>query len=111
MTTDDIDKMEAGPEMDALVAKRVMKIEPPEMRIGPMRFGKPTMTAQWTPKPYSTHILAAWEVIEKLQGNTTVALYRVDGGSVIYGVKNKRYSEAPTAPLAICRAALKAVIQ
>jgi hypothetical protein len=81
------------------------------------------------PKPYSTSISAAWEVVEKLTagengcfelqqdfgGRFNASFYimlslddpRREGGR--YGNWQYECEDADTAPLAICRAALKAV--
>lgn len=78
----DIDKLEAGRELDALVAERVMEIDLAAVRDEVGWYKHPDGYTRREPPclPYSTEIAAAWEVVEKL-------------GAV---------------PLAICRAALKA---
>ena len=73
------------------------------------------------PKPYSTDILAAWEVVEKMQSEG----WRLDisgsryfgpnmGGYEVQivcasGVRGHYSAYEETAPMAICMAALKAV--
>lgn len=122
-----IDEMKAGREMDALVAEKVMgwkrfavcdKLHPPYMEETRHTF------AHGFPD-YSTDITAAWEVAEKMR----VAVMPIDGGGwaakdisidathgtelyIIPGSDEECYgwTKADTAPLAICRAALKAVI-
>lgn len=120
-----IDEMEAGREMDAMVAEKVMGWErgavcwmipnnTPGERIGPL-------IDEWQP---STDIAAAWEAVEKclLLGyglNIRKAFYDEEEDrwyiAVTINLKNKSSSVArftvfdETAPLAICRAALKAV--
>ena len=100
------DEMPAGREMDALVAEKVMA-DPP---------------GQVWPRAYSTDIATAWEVAEKMRqihaqvsliGTPPVGKY--EGWSMIVW-KEKPNLETPfsvkislKAPLAICRAALKAV--
>lgn len=122
--------LEAGRDLDALVAKRIFGAEMP-MNTYPdrvylpefLRFyrapggaeaagwprGKPSTTA--TP-PYSTDIAAAWLVVER---SGSFMLYQATGGWVAQlGLRAKPYSGtseawAETAPLAICRAALASV--
>ena len=61
---------------------------------------------------YSTDIAAAWQVVEKL-GQMDVECYTNQDGSLFYNAStgggfNINFSEAPTAPMSICLAALKA---
>ena len=56
---------------------------------------------------YSTDISAAWEVVEKLERDYAVTI-RTWGIWEVF-VDTVCYGTADTAPLAICRAALKAV--
>ena len=64
---------------------------------------------------YSTSIAAAWEVVEKVQLFNSLALAQQDGtwekpwAVIEQGEDGDMISEAVTAPLAICLAALKAV--
>src|SRR3990167_1467186 len=90
-----IDEMPAGPEMDALVAEKVMGEPQPHdapVEMGSISgvltmfnnypwkawlpeclgLGKPWT---WRPLPYSTDIAAAWKVVEKICGR-----YRFDLG-------------------------------
>jgi len=123
----DIDKLEAGPELDALVAARVMGLtvvrDPVSERgvsigeAGPKGFDL---------KKYSTEIAAAWEVLEKLRcmlskgkfGWVHVCAGPKNDGWEVQFVQAKFmepgeidfFLQAETAPLAICRAALKACI-
>ena len=119
MTREEIGKLEAGRELDALVAEKVMGwrlLDPPQA-------DQPSYWATWVMLPHreaakdwspSTNIAAAWEVVERLRANgyswmqfTLIAdqwdLEMGQGGHDI-GCDTL----APTAPLAICRAALKA---
>ena len=116
------DEMPAGREMDVLVAERVMGLELREMEIaiggivgGP---GKIIKEKLWVPKngppgyvlngclkEYSTYISAAWEVLEKFP---RFDLSRYRGKLYCIGIGDDE-TLAPTAPLAICRAALKSV--
>ncbi len=113
-----IDEMPAGPELDALVAKAL----DPDCTVSMAAIGendedilavwKWNGLRDWIPLPkFSTDIAAAWEVVEKLnRSKRRVALCftRSLGWSVILpGPDDSTHSD--TAPLAICRAALKAV--
>jgi hypothetical protein len=72
-------------------------------------------------KPYSTNIAAAWEVVEKLDRRFWPEIRRIDDGSWCCEIVGRgdtpaqvspgplALEYAPTAPLAICLAALKAV--
>ena len=89
-------KLEAGPELDALVAVEVMEVRA-------------------FPPNYSTDIGAAWQVVEKLRAGKFVWIK--DCGGFGWRVEILSSSEtdiqidfsvvADTAPLAICLAALK----
>lgn len=114
-----IDELEAGPELDALVAERVM---------GWQRFGlhnqlwdkqpphRQVMCTAFELPKFSGEIAAAWEVVENLapkfidfelvNRQNRLALTRFVWG---HGPKEFFQGNASTAPLAICRAALKAV--
>ena len=121
MTRDEILAMEAGRELDALVAEKVMErtlmdgLGGTAIRV--VYYGKDT------PHPlpyYSTNIAAAWEVVAKIKPDIDGGIaveWLIDGGddrawhTEIWtrGEKYRQYcSFAPTAPLAICRAALLA---
>jgi len=110
------DTMDAGREMDALVAEKVMGL-----RVE----GSISLELRYTPQPeyyaspllgYSTSISAAWEVVEKMWGEC-FRLMRFSHGEGKVALEGpwwraefglmKEFVEAPTAPLAICRAALK----
>lgn len=111
MTNDEIDKLEVGFELDALVAEKIFNDTPPR------GYGVPD---------YSTDIAAAWEVVEKMASkgfdaevmSLSSGLPSVDDNHRCYcefqvpwriGF-NRLRAFAPTVPLAICRAALKAVL-
>ena len=115
-----------GPEMDAAVAEHVMGwiYHPPSADTEGVAWwevpeGDPTRdrfgSADWPPC-YSTDIAAAWPVLEKLRLKyTTVKIFAQNGWSVALGLIHADGGEvwtvlvnAPTAPLAICKAALKA---
>lgn len=115
-----IDKMPAGHEMDALVAEKVMGLEvagSPERRL----HHRVNEVAYPVPR-YSTDIAAAWEALEvaskKVNASFNVGLYtwpkkhynvQMSGGKGWGGFGEANPCvQADTAPLAICRAALKA---
>lgn len=113
----DIDALEAGRELDLLVSLRVFgEIE--EMK----------KTPGFVVPPYSTDLSAAWEVVEKLSlsvlrlsknqwsersaetwgcGRWPEVEYECDG---TYDGDYYFWTEANTAPLAVCRSALKAIL-
>ena len=125
------DTMEAGREMDALVAEKIMGLVPCQNdchKIGSPRYLPGLCHAQpdspdegGETAQYSTSISAAWEVVEKMWDRGYMAdVYQSDcegTWSAEFLPKNDMDSAgvewggsmAPTAPLAICRAALKAV--
>lgn len=110
--------MTPGRELDALVAEKVMGLD--VNRTGPetMWFARP-MGGNWDDlKDYSTDIAAAWEVVEAVKAR------KIDQGWFDLGFANGSWGatfrtgayyepiehvRAPTAPHAICLAALKAV--
>ena len=141
MTRDEILRLPAGPEMDALVAERVMGWHRGEGRtadswynaslecVAPAEDSELDMwdgscancDSAWSP---STRISNAWEVVEKLQARGVRLHYSSDGWHFGIGyTPPSRFMDdppdpeeweveccAPTAPLAICRAALLAVM-
>lgn len=121
----DYDTMPAGPELDRLVAEMVMgwKLRPDGMAYhgGATGWRVPhpgaVPPAQFSP---STNIANAWEVVERMAprlriqkgGHTPYyAIHRTELGYVAgyWTAVPFLTSPADTAPLAICRAALKAV--
>lgn len=124
------DPFPAGPELDALVAKQVMRIDTTQIcdgewecepwpgkcekcRLPGSSEGLPIHTIQ--PKAYSTYIGAAWEVVEKMCGPPYYAAFVLKGtrGHLAeFHLPSHGLFEAITgprqAPLAICYAALKA---
>lgn len=126
----EIDNLEAGRELDALVAEKVMgwTLGKPHLLHGYLMHGsveiecwegslKDNVTQtkdSWHP---STDIRWAWEVVEKLKRYGFELGYQFDeSGELEWDASfdMERHSEAhcvyaPTAPLAICKAALKAV--
>ena len=117
MTRDEILNMPAGRELDVLVANKVLGIVPTKWH---------PLENPWDEiplRPYSTDIAAAWKVVERLhEKGFYTGFYRngkgatdkrgnfienwgVDIGCVI------ELADQPTLPLAICRAALLAVLE
>ena len=128
---------EPGPQLDALVAVRVMGIADlhyfgyaKDGKKVPyyVPSGKPWATHAMDSKPvprYSTDISAAWQVVEKLKGlragggatgaYTGFRLEQDGEGNFVVATgsgpdQELRTVVAPTAPEAICRAALEAVV-
>lgn len=129
MKTDYIENMPEGLELDILIAEKVMgEIKPtythehdniseivysekenwccyPEFDKGDI--------CEWKPKPFSSSILCAWEVVEKLR------MFVLPFGKTDWCSTNTRnyrgafenIAVADTAPLAICRAALLATLK
>jgi hypothetical protein len=93
MTREEIIKMPAGREMDVTIGYHVMDlVAPPEIY-----------------PEYSTDIAEAWRVVEKYQNSKIVkrgGFYFCDLDQEDYD-----YSQADTAQLAICKAALLAKIK
>ena len=109
MTRDEILNMPAGREMDALIAvaigwviEDVTAISPSGSKWARNVHGDDA----WLPY-YSTDIAAAWEVV--VEFNNECTLNNVHG---IWGVHfHGGVGESKSAPLAICRAALLAVME
>lgn len=118
---------EAGRELDALIAEKVMgwtQITTLTGEAGELVGAPPEFPKQrnWLVARYSQDIGAAWEVVEKLQDAHDIELYRLNNieaiegptvwscriGDLVSGAFVARYA-APTAPLAICLASLKAL--
>jgi hypothetical protein len=119
------DQMEAGPELDVLIAEKVMgwKLSPKKTD-GVREFGSAWLDENgavtrfqedrrppydWDMKPFSpsTDIDAAWEVVEKLK----LSLVPTNKGWIVsqHHLFEGPFGEGETAPLAICRAALAAI--
>jgi len=91
MTHDEIDQLKAGPELDELIVSRVM--------------GHTQGDATWVPA-YSTDIAAAITTLDLDTQDYVSLTWTEDGWMVdVSGC----YGHGDTLPLAICRAALKAV--
>jgi len=110
MTKAEILAMEAGAELDMLVAKNVMRWE--WHNYWTDKNGRITAQADWSP---SLTIANAWEVAAKIMaapGNFYFSLNCIDGdwrccmGFANEGEACEAKADAKTAELAICRAAL-----
>jgi hypothetical protein len=107
MKPENIENMQAGREMDALVAENIFKLDAACWIHGC------EITAHRIPE-YSTDIAAAWLVVEKLRQQGFRIMVSTDD-ELEWGAyfEDRRHSsgssEHDSAPLAICRAALKAV--
>ena len=110
--------MEPGPELDALVAEKVMGWGRSERSWWVTHKGA-ELCYSWSP---STNIAHAWEVVERFGPEWSVEIERwPHGGDKDWacrmveffkdkpGIKSQAGELAPTAPHAICLAALKAV--
>lgn len=92
-----------GLELDELVATKVMGIHISKASFEDAFF---TEEGHQVVKPYSTSIEAAWQVVDKFK--MTITRYVDDDFSaMIHGIQGA-YSNAKSAPHAICLAALKA---
>ena len=136
MTRDEILAMEPGRELDALVAERVMG--KPKPTVIPRsdekfletwddwggawlaRFKGDNEIGQYYALPFSTNISKAWEVVEKMQElGCMIELDRYYPGEnsglwtclFCAGSELCGRAEVPTAPEAICKAALLAVME
>ena len=119
------DEHEAGRCLDAWVARDVMGLEPVLFDEPYGGLGKPAGRRGWYIPPvhpveyYSTDIAAAWEVWAKLSPKYDYRMDRI-GPELVYLSVSVDAEDSPTgthwfiwgdgpAPLAICRAALKAM--
>ena len=124
MTKDEIRNIKAGREMDALIAEKVMGWK--KIVIGgvgwfvkesPLGMSYQYMTQSGDFEP-STDIAAAWQVVEKMSSRKDwdehpVCIVRNYAFKDMWTVELRDYdfdATAETAPLAICRAALLAVM-
>ena len=142
----DIDSLPAGPELDRLVAERVMGLIPCSSRFyTPLIAGScNVITCEHTgitplpcfdpkePPPYSANISRAWEVVEKMQSiYQDISVHSIEDEQGIrwmcdiacwkkgkseedfsdWTVKWQVDARAHSAPLAICRAALRAKME
>ena len=99
-TIENCDELQAGMELDMLIAKEVMGCELEHM------------TKEFYP---STNITAAWKVVEHLRMRgffqfqvwNYLYVWHASFANADFGLTDLEV-EAPTAPLAICRAAIRA---
>ena len=116
----------AGRELDARIAREVMGWWSVRVEEGAWAGTDNRWHADWvgtrdgerTVLPtYSTDIAVAWEVVEKMEeGRFTFSIDNVDGSwqARFHGERGGisrtlAYAQAPTAPYAICRAAIAAL--
>lgn len=122
MTPEEIDGLPAGLELDALISVRVMGFE--EKTVGNIVCGDGgTWALANARRAYSTDIAAAWEILRiplacqpiVERTNKIAEEWECDFGFTTQREPNgcaqctHASAKAPTAPLAICRAALKAI--
>lgn len=112
--------MNAGRELDRLVAEKVMKyticagenikFQGP---FGAERFWVELYSGPEWLKPYSTDLKCAWELIEKLQSSNNLNCRIINDRNTVmvsfFDTNEWDAETAVTAPHAICLAALKAV--
>jgi hypothetical protein len=138
LTREQIENMPASREIDALVAEFIMGEKKPiylhshpivtqtKYSINMSWYCLPEYekgdVCEWIPKPYSTDIAAAWEVVETFDRKSwDVSVSSLtDNDDEVWEVFFAEYFEdgvgrigkasAETAPLAICRAALIAMM-
>ena len=108
MTPQEIDNMQAGRELDALVSEKVMGIKWP----GVFWDGDPD-SHFFNRRAYSTDIAAAWQVVEKLK-ERGFGFWLTASGDCWFEDSNgwritSKADGSNSVPLAICRAALEAV--
>lgn len=109
--SDDIDGMEAGEELDSRIAQQVMGLYVARTIDGELYYMPSAGHSVRKLIPhYSSDIKAAWEVVKRLHG-CQINMGRRAIVTLFYGprMSDSARAEAPTAPLAICIAALRAV--
>ena len=118
----------AGPELDRLIHTKVMGKDltvhapvravsrslPLEIHPGAVYCMQDVPALVEEPPPYSIDIARAWEVIERMRAlGWILSMWNThDGGwycEMETMIGAREYAESPTAPLAICRAAIIAV--
>lgn len=122
MTREEVLTQPAGNRLDAWVAEAVFG---ESVYLDSMhrlwRLGTERRTARGYPPDYSTDIAAAWKVVEEMRkrvSNLKLALYAANGWCCYLWdvtaegteVEKGVSGNTPTAPLAICRAALLATM-
>ena len=108
MTRNEILQMPAGREMDLLVAIRLMGEDASLLKVN----REDSYFENHLPR-YSTDIAAAWEVVEKMQSFDLEMEYPGEwrASAMLAGSDWGQTISDQTAPLAICRAALLAVME
>ena len=108
-------KMKPGPEMDALIAEKVMGWYKDRSDKGMWRTNKGSLIGYLNSFTPSTEIAPAWQVVEKMgmvtieDGGKSVGQKEWSVGFVLQGsCGNWVHGSGDTAPHAICLAALKA---
>lgn len=112
-----MENLKAGPELNALVAEKVMGLPVKQFADGTWLQDDGSAI-----EPYSTDIAAAWEVVKRTrntvgQGFAVIECSSYEIGWWIAGwfdwregpYEHEKSARAETAPFAICKAALKAV--
>lgn len=109
--------MKAGRELDALVAEKLMGLE--LVRHGGNIFYKEQSKhhpIELLLPEYSSFIAQAWLVVEKMKRDGMLVIIKADGlriGDFSHGwtvlIDNHPRVDADTAPLAICKAALRTI--
>jgi hypothetical protein len=130
MKTDYIENMPAGTELDTLIAEKVMGEDKPTYThdhddVMQIIYSDKKAWAclpeydngdicEWRPKPFSSSILLAWEVVEKIKEKGR--LYLIVSDDIGYKAEILLSNPVPmaiaqcdSAPLAICRVALLAI--
>lgn len=125
MTRDEILNMSAGREMDALIYQCVFKNRV-EVLTSKLDTSYKEYLIPSEETHYTTDIFDAWKVVERLENQTPQTLCNIsrisDNGTkeglkwhchlrVIDGANTYFYAVAETVPLAICAAALLAVME
>ncbi len=113
-----IDEMRAGKEMDALVAEKVLNYSLTGDKYIILDIGIGERGGVKAVPNYSTDIAEAWEVVEKItEKHWKFKLRRLPGKDYMAYFQNllsfpteSESAPSKSAPLAICRAALKAVL-
>lgn len=115
MKREEILALEPGWKLDRLVSLKIMGYEESKTNDGWVRMG----ALATYPKRYSSDISAAWEVVEKMYswGGCDIGCYGKGGSGKWITVSTRTFSAgdvrvtAHTAPEAICKAALLAVLE
>lgn len=112
MTSEDIDKMEAGREMDGLIGENVFNMQRNATWDEPCACNdlKLCISGEWPGLPhFSIDITAAWQVMEKIKDGLTFQYYDHKWEAVL-DLRNgdfKILASHESFPLTVCRAALK----